>query len=127
MSDIDPIRDPVLAALLRQSDQAEAPTQSEFDFLADRIRERAASAPASAEWLTWTAGWARTAIPIGVAAGLIAALLLAWDPHGFPSVPEITRRTSFIEAVRSDETRSRYLDEMLGRPDEGVLGMVIER
>jgi hypothetical protein len=123
MSDQDPTRDPLLAALLRQRDQAAALTGAELDALAMSISARAA---ASNEWVDWTAGWASTVIPLGVAAGVVAALLLVWQPRLSRSErSEQGRRSSFIEAVRSDATKSRYVDEMIGRPDEGVFGMVI--
>lgn len=74
----EPGRDPQIAAALRMADAPPDPAGD--DALARRIVQ--AARPRLAElrrapqpWWAWTAAWARFAIPLGTAAGLVAALL----------------------------------------------------
>jgi hypothetical protein len=75
----EPDRDPKFAAALRRADPEPDPARGEE--LRRRIMARARPRLAELQlptghWWDWLSGWVRIALPIGVAAGLAAGLLL---------------------------------------------------
>lgn len=76
----DPPSDPRLAEALRMAFPPPSFDAADLDALSRRIAERAeltlARLRGRAPWWAYTAGWARAAVPVALAASVILALLL---------------------------------------------------
>ncbi len=111
-----------LRDLLRRFDAPDADTDAQRQALARRIlagaepllAARRGTPPA---WWEFTATWARTLIPIGVATALAAAAVIFWTtrPARRDLLPTITTQDSLVGAVPRDPT-SRHLLDLLVTP-----------
>ena len=78
--DRDPVRDAALGEALRRRDVIDSDTHALRASIAATARQRLAHLEAGDAWWDWTARWARAAIPIACAAGVVgvaAATMLA--------------------------------------------------
>lgn len=100
--DTDPPRDPALAAALRESTGGAAP-QPEWARLSASIRAAAAPRLAlrrePAPWWQHTAGWARQAIPVGLAAGVALAVGLGMLGPGGRAADQFATTPVALEEV----------------------------
>lgn len=114
----DPARDPVLGALLRE------------ERLGERIRVLARARHlrrADTPWYGWVAQYARTAIPLGIAAALIAAVLLNRSVRLEAELAAQTVATDLRGAVTGG-SRLAVTDAVVG-PDstEFLIAMAVDR
>jgi hypothetical protein len=98
----DPERDPRLADALRGTPGPGGPLDDQQ--LHSRIM--AAARPRLAQlrarqrpWWEWTAGWARVAVPVGLAASLAAGVLLVRSPSSGESLSSIAADTTTASGV----------------------------
>ncbi|MBW7932331.1 MAG: hypothetical protein H3C62_01710 [Gemmatimonadaceae bacterium] len=114
----DPERDPVLGALLRE----------------DRLRERISIAArrrgmrrVDTPWYGWVARYGRAAIPIGIAAALIAAVILNRSVRTEAELAAQAAATDLRGAV-ADGSRAALTDAVVG-PDstEFFIAMAVDR
>lgn len=111
-----------LRDLLRRFDSPDVATDAQRQALARRILigaeplldVRRGAPPA---WWEFTATWARTLIPIGVATALAAAGVIMWTsrPARRAVLPTIATQDSLVGAVPRDPT-SRHLLDLLVTP-----------
>jgi len=113
----DPDRDPALGALLRE----------------DRLRERIVVAArrrrlrrVDTPWYGWVARYGRAAVPIGIAAALIAAVILNRSPRADAEFAA-QAATDLQDAVASG-SRTDVTDALVG-PDstEFLIAMAVDR
>ena len=114
--------DPELRDLLRRFDSPDVPTEAQRQALARRIDADArpllaVRRGAAPHWWEFAATWARTLIPLGVAAGLAAAAVIFWTsrPPRPTLAPVISARDSLVGVVPRDPT-SRHLLDLLVTP-----------
>lgn len=114
----DPVRDPMLGALLRE----------------ERLRERIAVAArrrgmrrVETPWYGWVARYGRAAVPIGVAAALIAAVILNRSVRSEAEYAAQAAATDLRGAVAGG-SRSAVTDAVVG-PDstEFLIAMAVDR
>ncbi|HEY5220235.1 MAG TPA: hypothetical protein VIJ16_10530 [Gemmatimonadaceae bacterium] len=114
-----------LRDLLRRFDSPETETRTQRSALKRRIETlvtplltaRAGDAPT---WWEFTADWARTLIPLGVAAAVVAAVLIVWTSHtGTPNaLTPLAAQDSLVGAVHTvhNEGTSQRLIDVLVSP-----------
>jgi len=108
---------------LRQFDHAPSLTPAELSALSRRIVSRAGALlddrRTRAQWWEYPAGWARTLIPLGVTAGLLAAGFLLWARVA--QLP-VSSRQPEIENVRETEalTSQRLLYSLVAPIEQDV-------
>jgi hypothetical protein len=112
--------DPELRALLRAFDARDAANPADRDALARRILGDAepilaARRGAQASWWDFTATWARTLIPLGVATAAAAAAFIAWSSHAArrPLLRAVSAQDSLVGAVPRDRTSQDLLDVLV--------------
>ncbi len=114
----DPEREPVLGALLRE----------------ERLRERIVVAArrcgmrrVDTSWYGWVARYGRAAVPIGIAAALIAAVILNRSVRNEAELAAQAAATDLRGAV-ADGSRSAVTDAVVG-PDstEFLIAMAVDR
>ena len=106
--------DDELRAMLRRFDSPERVSADQRDALLSRIGADAdlllaARRPGPPAWWEFTAGWARTLIPLGVATAMVAAGVLLWTAHGAPprELPRVASQDSLVSAVPGPVTGPR--------------------
>jgi len=115
----DPLRDPVLGALLREERLRER-----IVIAARRHRMRRADAP----WYGWVARYGRAAVPIGIAAALLAAVLLNRSVRSEAEVAAQAAASSDLRGAVTGGSRTAVTDAVVG-PDstEFLIAMAVER
>lgn len=115
----DPLRDPALGALLRRE------RLHERIVIASRRRQlRLAETP----WYAWVARYGRAAVPIGVAAAVVAAVILNRSVRSEADVAAQASASSDLRAAVAGASRAAVTDAVLG-PDstEFLIAMAVER
>lgn len=116
----DPARDPALGALLREQRLRER-----IGVMARRRRMRRVETP----WYGWVARYGRAAVPIGIAAALIAAVILNRSVHTEAEyAAQATMSVSELRGAVAGGSQSAVTDALLG-PDstEYLIAMVVDR
>ncbi len=115
----DPPRDPVLGALLRE----------------ERLRERIVIAARRGQmrrvenaWYGWVARYGRAAVPIGIAAALLAAVILNRSVRSEAEVAAQSAASSDLRGAVTGGSRSAVTDAVVG-PDstELFIAMAVDR
>ncbi|HEU4630198.1 MAG TPA: hypothetical protein VFS08_10675 [Gemmatimonadaceae bacterium] len=135
----EPRRDARLASALRHAAWMERDDPAALDALRERIvaaaarplARRRAAAPA---WWEWTAGWARTAIPLGLAAAALLGVVAWWGARPARAVPAAeppatiagaparpVAATVVMAAVITETEADTMVDQLLGAPAPGVV------
>ena len=120
----EPRRDPELAGALRRVEAVAASGARDTDEALHARVMRAAGRVLGAEfgrpprWWEWTVSWARVAVPVGMAAGIAAALVLLWGPGTAELSTAVT--DSMVESTASDPL-------LVSVGDEWLLTQVIQR
>ncbi|MBM3908317.1 MAG: hypothetical protein FJ363_09630 [Gemmatimonadetes bacterium] len=113
----DPDRDPALGALLRE----------------DRLRERIVVAArrrrlrrVDTPWYGWVARYGRAAVPIGIAAALIAAVILNRSPRA--DAEFAAQAATDLQGAVASGSRTDVTDALVG-PDstEFLIAMAVDR
>ena len=73
----EPLRDPELSARLARVAGPVPYGEVHWDLLAARVRRAAAARRRPVSWWTLLAAWARPGVPIALAAGILAAVVVA--------------------------------------------------
>jgi hypothetical protein len=109
--------DAELRAMLRRFDSPDRVSPDQRAALQRRIAADAepllsARRPGSPAWWEFTAGWARTLIPLGVATAMVAAGLILWAAHTPVRQPlvRVASQDSLVSAVPRDRTSQHLLD-----------------
>jgi hypothetical protein len=112
--------DAELRAMLRRFDSPDRVSPDQRASLQRRIAADAepllaARRPGPPAWWEFTAGWARTLIPLGVATAVVAAGLMLWAAHGPAHQPlvRVASEDSLVSAVPRDRTSQRLLDVLV--------------
>jgi len=116
----DPTREPALRALLREHRLRER-----ISVMARRRRMRGAETP----WYSWVARYGRAAVPIGIAAALIAAVILNRSVRTEAEyAAQATIVGSDLRGAVAGGSRAAVTDALLG-PDstEYLIAMVVDR
>lgn len=116
----DPARDPALGARLREHRLRER-----IGVMARRSRLRGVETP----WYGWVARYGRAAVPIGIAAALIAAVILNRSVHTEAEyAAQATMSVSELRGAVAGGSQSAVTDALLG-PDstEYLIAMVVDR
>ncbi|HEY7634802.1 MAG TPA: hypothetical protein VH763_04620 [Gemmatimonadales bacterium] len=131
----DPERDPRLAEALLQT-QVPCPSLTEdqlrFSIL-DAGRSRLAQLRARQRpWWEWTAGWARVAVPVGLAASLAAGVLLVRNPSVVQSAASaadsVTASGVMLSAAAGTTGSPQVGDELVAEAsDDWLLTQVMSR
>ena len=118
--DRDPARDPALSAALRRRDAAVSDTDTLRRAIAATARERLARLEAGEaagdRWWDWTARWARAAIPIACAAGLVGVAVTAMlalpgaEEQQSPRAPVV----AFVSVASPDANATQLIDSLVG-------------
>jgi negative regulator of sigma E activity len=98
----DPERDPRLADALRGSPMPGGSLDDEqlHSRIMSAARPRLAQLRAwPRPWWEWTAGWARVAVPVGLAASLVAGVLLVRSPSSGESLSSVAADTTTASGV----------------------------
>ena len=128
-------RDPALIAALRQTERELS------DAAAERLAARitAAAAPhlqalrtRRRAWWEWAAGWRRVATPIGLAAALAAAVLIArTDVNGNTGQTDSTavaERTAVLTAATTGSGRDQVVNQfVMPATQDALLGAAMTR
>lgn len=122
--------DPALRNMLRRFDPASDVMPPGRLALARRITADAvpilaASRRSAPSWWEFTAGWARTLIPLGVATALVAAGAILWASHTAAqrAVVPVAAQDSLVGAVPRDHT-SQHLVDFLVTPTSSRVASV---
>jgi hypothetical protein len=109
--------DPALRDMLRRFDPASAVTPAGRQALARRIAAGASPILAARRrtapsWWEFTAGWARTLIPLGVATALVAAGTILWASRtaARSAMIPVAAPDSLVGAVPHDHTSQHLVD-----------------
>jgi hypothetical protein len=115
----DPPRDPVLGALLREERLRER-----IVIAARRHRMRRVDTP----WYGWVARYGRAAVPIGIAAALILAVLLNRSVRNEAEVAAQAAASSDLRGAVAGGSRTAVTDAVVG-PDstEFLIAMAVDR
>jgi len=115
----DPLRDPVLGALLREERLRER-----IVIAARRHRMRRVDTP----WYGWVARYGRAAVPIGIAAALLAAVLLNRSVRNEAEVAAQAAASSDLRGAVAGGSRTAVTDAVVG-PDstEFLIAMAVDR
>jgi hypothetical protein len=115
----DPPRDPVLGALLREERLHER-----IVIAARRRQMRRVDTP----WYGWVARYGRAAVPIGIAAALLAAVLLNRSVRNEAEVAAQAAASSDLRGAVTGGSRTAVTDAVLG-PDstEFLIAMAVDR
>ena len=132
----DPERDPRLADALRGTPMPIGSLNDEQ--LHSRIM--AAARPRLAQfrarqrsWWEWTAGWARVAVPVGLAASLAAGVLLVQSPSSGESLSSVAADTTtasgvILSAAAGGTESPQVGDELVAQAsDDWLLTQVMSR
>jgi len=117
----DSLPDRELAGALRRLDPP-APTKAQMTSLARRIMSRAtplldARRRGASTWWEYAAAWAGTLLPLGAAAGFVAAACLArLATTRSPVRPHAIERTALLRAVTNHAPSGALLDIVLDAP-----------
>lgn len=117
----DFLPDRELARALRRLDPP-APTPAQMGTLARRIMTRAtplldARRRGVSRWWEYTAAWAGTLLPLGVAAAFVASVCLVWNSATRAAArPHATERTALLRAVTNHAQSGDLLDIVLDTP-----------
>jgi hypothetical protein len=129
MKDFEPRRDPMIGAMLSAHDQHRMLTERDLEVFVKRVVSHANVSPPSEPWWQFTADWWRLAVPAGIAAAIVTALLLIFAPPSWQrrnerestTVARSVRGAVLIDAVLIDSDGGRYVDEMVGSSDHAIL------
>jgi len=115
----DPPRDPVLGALLREERLRER-----IVIAARRHQMRRVDTP----WYGWVARYGRAAVPIGIAAALLAAVLLNRSVRNEAEVAAQAAASSDLRGAVAGGSRTAVTDAVVG-PDstEFLIAMAVDR
>src|SRR5262249_44809151 len=119
-SDRDPARDPALAAALRRRDFVVSDTDTLRRAIAASARERLARFEGGEgredAWWDWTARWARAAIPIACAAGLVGVATTAMLALPAAEEQQALRApvATFATVASPDVNATQLIDSLVG-------------
>ncbi len=115
----DPPRDPALGALLREEQLRER-----IVIATRRHRMQRVDTP----WYGWVARYGRAAVPIGIAAALIAAVILNRSVRSEAEVAAQAAASSDLQGAVAGGSRRLVTDAVVG-PDstEFLIAMAVER
>jgi hypothetical protein len=110
----EPLRDPELSARLARAVGPVPLDEVHWGALATRIRQGAAARRRPVAWWALLAAWARPGVPIALAAGILAAMVVARESAAqSPTAEALLLATTAADTVALDALAPRLSEDSL--------------